>query len=209
MEQLLGDGFVTSAPIILPFLILVAIMAAAQYIRICNAWLVERNLDARFAVVLISAHSLIIVGLWQFHLLGALFFYQVLLILTWLFSPVLESIREWFAIRGLSDRDIVRYRYRVHIDPSDAGSYVGLANAYLERGRRKDAIAAYEKAVALDPLHEGLASSKLRNLAEMHVRQNMKKHGLRAMSPNNTLDVEEEPGFTIVTGDDSPSIPEL
>ena len=57
---------------------------------------------------------------------------------------------------GKTDAAIAVFRLNVHLYPRSANAHDSLGEAYLARGDRKQAIACYERAVALDP---GQASS--------------------------------------------------
>ena len=211
MEALLRDGFLQDSPLyLLPYLVLVGILTAAPVMKLYNIALVEKSMDARLGVILLSAHVLIVTLLFGTHWKGLLLLYLLFLIVLWLLSPLFGGLLDWLTIKRLSDRDIARYRYMLTIDPNDANALVGLANAYLERGKRDEAIAAYEKAKAIDPLHTGVVSSRLQRLVDSQIRRNIDKNGVRIVSQNKKLlNMDEKISMEYVDKDDGPVIPEL
>jgi len=211
MEDLLRGEFLNdSMAYLLPYLGFVALLTAAPVLRLYNAALVEKNLDFRLAVVALFAHLIIVVSLWTSKWYGLLLIYLVLLAILWMLTPVVSIVHDWLTLKQLNDRDIARYRYMLSLDPNNANALVGLANAYLNRGKREEAIAAYEKAKAIDPLHTGVASSGLQALFHNRVVGNIRKSGVKIVSQNeNLLDMNEQVTMEYVGKDDEPVIPEL
>lgn len=75
---------------------------------------------------------------------------------------------------------------------------------------REEAIAAYEKAKAIDPLHTGVVSSRLQRLVDGRVCRNLNKHGVKIVSQNEKLlNMDEKVAMEYVGKDDGPVIPEL
>ncbi len=209
-KAFLGDEFFSSPEMLLPFLVVVGAFAAAQILRILNGWLVEKVLDSRLAVAALSAHCLILFTLWQLHYLGAILLYLLALTVVWVLAPLLELVREHLVIKRFNQDDIARYKYHLKVSPSDANARINLANAYLECGRREDAIAEYERAVALDPQHTGIASHKLRTVMENRTRRDLANSGLRdTVKEKGLINLDERISMEVMSGEDAPSIPEL
>jgi len=210
MEEFLRGEYLHSAAYLLPYLGFVALLTAAPLLRLYNVALVEKSLDFRLAVTALSAHLIIVATLWSTKWYGALLAYLVLLAILWLLSPVIGVVHDWLTLKQLSDRDIARYRYMLTLDPNDANALIGLANAYLLRGKREEAIAAYEKAKAIDPLHTGVASSKLQGLVDSRVVRNINKSGMTVVSQNADLvNMDEKVTMEYTDKDEGPVIPEL
>jgi|GEM_PF-2427923 len=211
MEEFLRGEFLNdSMAYLLPYVGLVALLTAAPVIRLYNAALVEKNLDFRFAVAALSAHLLIVASLASTKWYGGLLIYLVLLAILWMLTPLAGLLHDWLTLKHLNDRDITRYRYLLSLDPNNANALVGLANAYLNRGKREEAIAAYEKARAIDPLHTGVASSRLQALLHNRVVGNIKKSGVKIVSQNESLlNMNEQVTMEYVGKEDEPVIPEL
>src|SRR5690349_19796451 len=50
------------------------------------------------------------------------------------------------------------YKYATTLDPNSAAAYQGLGNSYYGLGQRSDALAAYDKALQINPNNPQLAS---------------------------------------------------
>ena len=210
VEFLRGDFVTSSMAYLLPFLGLVALLAVAPLIRLANASFVEKNLDYRLGLAAMGAHIVIAASLLSTKWYGGLLVYLVLLTIQWILTPVVDTVHDWFTLKQLNDRDIARYRYMLTLDPNDANALIGLANAYLNIGKREEAIAAYEKAKAIDPQHTGVASSKLQALVDSRVVRNIGKNGMTVTSQNTRLlDLDEKVTMEYADKDDGPVIPEL
>lgn len=211
MEELLRGGSIQGTPaLLLPYLIIVAILTAAPLMKLYNVSMVEKSLDVRFGSVLLGAHLLIVVTLWNTRYLGALLGYLFLLLLIWMLSPLFSVVQDWLTIKQLSDRDIARFRYMLSLDPNNANALIGLANAYLQAGKRDEAIAAYEKAKAIDPLHSGVVSSQLQRLVDGRVVKNIGKNGIKIVSQNDKLfNMDQQVTMNYTRKEDESDIPEL
>lgn len=210
MEGFLRGDFLDSVLYLLPYLGFIAVMTAAPMLKLYNVALVEKNMDLRLAVVAMSAHIIIVLALWATKWYGVLLIYLVCLAVLWMLTPVIGIVHDWLTLKQLNDRDISRYRYMLSLDPNNANALIGLANAYLDRGKREEAIAAYEKARAIDPLHTGVASSRLQALFHNRVVRNINKSGVKIVSQNeNLLNMDEKVTMEYVDKEDEPVIPEL
>jgi tetratricopeptide (TPR) repeat protein len=210
MEGFLRGDFLDSVLYLLPYLGFIAVMTAAPMLKLYNLALVEKNMDLRLAVVAMSAHIIIVLALWATKWYGVLLIYLVCLAVLWMLTPVIGIVHDWLTLKQLNDRDISRYRYMLSLDPNNANALIGLANAYLDRGKREEAIAAYEKARAIDPLHTGVASSRLQALFHNRVVRNINKSGVKIVSQNeNLLNMDEKVTMEYVDKEDEPVIPEL
>jgi len=210
VEFLRGDFVTSSIAYLLPYLGFVALLAITPLIRLSNVTFVEKNLDFRLGLAAMAAHIIIVVSLWSTKWYGGLLVYLVLLAVIWMLTPVIGTVQDWFTLKHLNDRDIARYRYMLTLDPNDANALIGLANAYLNRGMREEAIAAFEKAKAIDPMHTSVASSKLQGLVDSRVVRNIGKAGMTVTSQNSKLlDLDEKVTMEYADKDDGPVIPEL
>ncbi|MHB0938309.1 MAG: tetratricopeptide repeat protein [Armatimonadota bacterium] len=210
VEFLRGDFVTSSLAYLLPYLGIVALLTVAPLIRLGNYSFVEKSLDFRLGLAAMAAHLIIVASLWSTKWYGGLLVYLVLLAIQWMLMPVIGVVQDWLTLKQLNDRDIARYRYMLTLDPNDANALIGLANAYLNRGMREEAIAAYEKAKAIDPLHTGVASSKLQGLVDSRVARNIGKAGMTVTSQNNKLlNLDEKVTMEYADKEDGPVIPEL
>lgn len=210
VEFLRGEFVTSSMAYLLPFLGLVALLAVAPLIRLANAAFVEKSMDYRLGLVAMGAHIIIAATLLSTRWYGGLLVYLVLLLIQWLLTPVVDAAQDWLALKQLNNRDIARYRYMLTLDPNDANALIGLANAYLNIGKKEEAIAAYEKAKAIDPQHTGVASSKLQGLVDSRVARNIGKSGMAVTSQNaKLLNLDEQVTMEYADKDDGPVIPEL
>lgn len=210
MEDFLHGRFLDSMAFLLPYLGCVAIMTAAPIVKLYNAALVEKSMDVRLALSVLAAHLIIVVALWGTKWYGVLLLYLALLLVLWILTPVVGAVQDWLTMRHLNDRDIARYRYMLSLDPNNANALIGLANAYLDRGKREEALAAYEKARAIDPLHTGVASSRLQALAHNRIVRNIKQDGMKIVSQNDRLvNLNEQVTMEVVDKEEDAVIPEL
>ncbi len=210
MEYLIRDGFITNPLYLLPFIIVIGLLAVVPIMRLINAWLVERHMDIKLAVPLLIAHVGIIGVLWQMHLQGTILLYLLALLLQWAVTPLFANMNDWLTIRALVRRDIARYRYMLRHDPNNANALIGLANAYIQMGQEDEAIAAYEKAKAVDPQNTSVVHAKLTDLINSRVRKNIGKKGMQATTKDGKpLDLEQQITMQVVDKEDGPVIPEL
>jgi hypothetical protein len=70
------------------------------------------------------------------------------------------------ALRQMANERITEYLRAIARDPKNAAAHAFLADAYVECGRLDDAIAAYQKAIDLDPHHSRLERAKLEKAIE-------------------------------------------
>jgi len=144
------------------------------------------------------------------HLQGTILLYLLALLLQWAVTPLFANMNDWLTIRALVRRDIARYRYMLRHDPNNANALIGLANAYIQMGQEDEAIAAYEKAKAVDPQNTSVVHAKLTDLINSRVRKNIGKKGMQATTKDGKpLDLEQQITMQVVDKEDGPVIPEL
>jgi len=210
MEDFLRGEFLDSMAFLLPYLGLVALLTAAPVLRLYNLALVEKSMDLRLALFALAAHLVIVVVLWRTKWFGVLLLYLAALVLLWALTLIGGVVYDWLTLKHLNDGDIARYRYMLSLDPNNANALIGLANAYLNRGKREEALAAYEKARAIDPLHTGVASTRLQALAHTRIVCNIKQNGMKIVSQNDRLlNMNEQVTIKVVDKEEDAVIPEL
>lgn len=210
MNIWLRDAVLQQPVYLLPYLILVAVLAVVPIIKIVNLWLVERVLDIKWAVPMLLAHLVVMGVLWQMKLQGVIVLYLLLILVILLLLPLFDGVHDWLTIRGLLKRDIARYRYMLKHDPNNANALIGLANAYIQMGQEDEAIAAYEKARAVDPQNTSVVNRKLLDLINARARGQIGKKGMQPVTTDGKrFNMEEKITMEVVDKDDGPVIPEL
>ena len=173
-RELLTGGEL-DAPFLVVFILFGSALAVAPFIRVYQLSFVERVLDTRLSIVLLSAHVGVMLGLWRMKLYVLLFAYLALVVTIGLLSPLLQGVGELLTVRKLVDEDIKRNQAILRANPYDALTRVALANNYADRGKWDDALAEYDLAVSVDPHYAERASIKLRYYIDARVRAKGKK----------------------------------
>lgn len=136
-------------------ILVVAILAGGfilPIIWLLRGWLEERQLEAPLALAAIAAHIAIfsVAVMWEVKPGVA---YSALAILFLAFSSRIRERWDRRAQRTLANEDILRWRRLLERDPKNAAVHAALGDACLAAGAYADAIAAYEQAIALDPIN--------------------------------------------------------
>lgn len=80
------------------------------------------------------------------------------------------------------EEKITRYKQIIELDPADVLGYFSLGSVYLEAGRKREAMDAFEKAVAVNPKHtasyDGLGQA-LESLGDLDKAAEIYKKGIK------------------------------
>lgn len=123
------------------------------FIRIINAWLIDRTIGAIHALVLMMVIFLLFACIWTTQGTESMIIYIALMIGTAGATQLIAVELERRLLRHMRDDDIEKYRAVIARDPKNAAAHAYLAGALAEMGQHDEAIEAYETAIALSPQH--------------------------------------------------------
>ena len=157
---------------IIPIIIvLLSFFWAIPVVRILQACLVEKSMDARLGLAALGVHLTAAVTLWSVNQFLILLIYLSVTTLLWMISPVINRISETAALRRMKEEDMERYQRLLAMDPRNAAAHAAIADIHLEQGRYDEAIAGYERAIEICPELARAERFKLRHAVEMRERR--------------------------------------
>lgn len=139
-----------------------------------RVWLEDRLLSTPLALSALAAHGVI------FFILatGAPFLglaYSVLFLLFIAFTPLLGIYHERNTRKAMASEDIIRCRRLLERDANNAAAHAALGDAYMVHAQYDDAIAAYERAIALDPINMRTEPRKLQQARDAREQAGKKR----------------------------------
>ncbi len=151
-----------------------ALLGGFPLLRLLSAWMEDKTMDGRLVLAAIGAHLAIMATLWHTDRLVPLLIYLFLVTLAWLLMPLLNQLGDDAGMQRLRAEDMLRYQHLLAADPKNAAAQAAMADLLVENGRLEEAIAAYEKAIALDPEHAQAERRKLQHVSALRVRRRRK-----------------------------------
>lgn len=134
-----------------PMWLLVIAGIALPLFWILNLWLGERKaIGAGLAIAGATAHTIIGCGL-AVESSELAPWYAGIMLCAILASAIAARRRDHRLLHTFRDEDEARCHRLLARDPNNAAAHGALGDVYLATGRYKDAIASFERAVALDP----------------------------------------------------------
>ena len=129
---------------------------------ILRVWLEERLVSTSLALSGIGAHLFLCIAL---PLLSpwALVTYCALILLAIALTPTINRRLDRASMKDLQSEEVEQYLAALERQPDNPALHAALAQAYLDIARYDEAIASFEKAIALDPHHTQPERAKLRS----------------------------------------------
>ena len=184
-------------------ILLLTIFWVYPIMRMFNAWLIDKTLDGRLALGSLLAHLTILGSLWGLHQYNLLLIYLSVITVLWMAAPAVDQVVETLSMRRLRHEDLLRYQHFLAADPHNAAAHGALGDTYFSLARYEEAIASYEQAIALDPLHSQRESARLLHAREMQERR--ARRGRRAaIAPPPPPEEPEEADEVLVLPEPTP-----
>ncbi len=145
-------------------LIVIILGAIVPPLWIGHLWLAEQQIKAPYAIVGLLVHVLLCGLLIAFFstVPWGLITYCSLLLLAISVDPLLKLFNDRMGVKDIVNEDITNYLAALERQPGNAALHAALAKAYLDSKRYDEAIAAFERAIVLDPNHTQRERSQLR-----------------------------------------------
>jgi cytochrome c-type biogenesis protein CcmH/NrfG len=130
---------------------------------------VERTISPPIALFAIIAHLAILISL--IAIVPVVFIiYCVLVLLAIGLNPFMTKLKDKQSLRQFAESDIQRYQRLIERHPENATAYAALGKAYLQCELYREAVAAFEKSISLDPEQTEIDSWTLKEARENQAR---------------------------------------
>lgn len=153
---------------------------AYPMLRMLQACLIEKSMDTRLGVIALGAHFLAVAALWHAGEYGFLLLYLSVTAFLWLISPIFGNLHEYASLRRMQKDDMERYQKILAADPRNGAAHSALGDIYLAREQYDDAIASFERAIAISPDYTRREQSRLLQAKQL---RDERQNGRRRIQP--------------------------
>lgn len=140
------------------------------FIRIINAWLIDRVIGAVHALILMMVIFLLSACIWTTQGSETMIVYIALMIGAAGATQLIAVESERRLMRRMRDDDMAKYRAVIARDPKNAAAHAYLAAALAEMREYDEAITEYETAISLSPQHSRTERYRLHQVVQAKLR---------------------------------------